>query len=242
VWGGSRTFVGNSRFGGDPPLAPRLRLLTETASASHGPVASVAARGLHRSTARRRRVKLLLLSEPHARAIAIGELNAGRSKLISDVGRVTGRFNHQLEDLVLAVLDEMAWAGNERARGVLQSLITEKTFMVEPKNVGMYQVRNMLHVVMLAEPGKVIPAGAFERRYAAFELNDAKHGDFEYFGALRAQIEGDGPGAMLWDLARMDLDGWHPRQLPQEVKEGPALLEQQSRSLPPLHARRGRMD
>ena len=153
---------------------------------------------------------------------------------VNDVNRIIGRFNHQLEDLILLIADEMAWTG--RAKGQLQGLITEDTIIVEPKNIGMYEARNNLHIIMPAEPGWVIPAGADERRYAAGEVSEHRMGDFEYFKALHAEIDGDGPAAMLWDLRQMRLGDWHPRQLPGEVKNSVALLEQQSRSLPPLEA------
>ena len=72
---------------------------------------------------------------------------------------------------------------------------------------------------MLAEPGWVIPAGRFERRYAAFAVSATKRADREYFRALHHQITDGGAEAMMWDLQRMDLDGWHPREIPKFVKE-----------------------
>jgi hypothetical protein len=39
---------------------------------------------------------------------------------------------------------------------------------------------------------------------------------------------------MMWDLQRMDLKGWHPREIPEALLRGAALQEQQSHTLPPL--------
>jgi hypothetical protein len=39
---------------------------------------------------------------------------------------------------------------------------------------------------------------------------------------------------MMWDLQRMDLDGWHPRDIPESLLKGAALQEQQGHTLPPL--------
>jgi len=87
---------------------------------------------------------------------------------------------------------------------------------------------------MLAEPGWVIPAGRYERRYAAFSVSDARRGDHAYFKSLHGQIAEGGAEAMMWDLQRMDLDGWHPREIPESLLKGSALQAQQAHTLPPL--------
>ena len=38
----------------------------------------------------------------------------------------------------------------------------------------------------------------------------------------------------MWDLQRMDLGGWHPREIPQSLLKGSALQRQQAYTLPPL--------
>jgi hypothetical protein len=59
-------------------------------------------------------------------------------------------------------------------------------------------------------------------------------GDRAYFKALHNQIANRGAAAMMWDLQRMDLDGWHPREIPESLLEGAALQEQQGHTLPAL--------
>ena len=78
-------------------------------------------------------------------------------------------------------------------------------------------MRNFLHIVMLAEPGWVIPAGRYERRYAALSVSDKWRGDKPYFKALYRQIEDGGAAAMFYDLQRMDLGDWHPRDIPEAL-------------------------
>ena len=87
---------------------------------------------------------------------------------------------------------------------------------------------------MLAEPGWVIPAGRYERRYAAFAVSTVKRGDRPYFRALHHQIQNGGAEAMFYDLQRMDLGDWHPRNIPEALLTDPALQKQQSYNLPPL--------
>jgi len=74
---------------------------------------------------------------------------------------------------------------------------------------------------MLAEPGWVIPAGRYERRYAALLVSDRRREDREYFRALHRQINQEGgAAAMMWDLQRMDFGDWHPREIPQSLLNG----------------------
>ncbi|WP_426410041.1 DUF5906 domain-containing protein [Bradyrhizobium ganzhouense] len=179
--------------------------------------------------------------------VLIGEKGAGKGTLaeclrrifgvhafkVSSSEEVVGRFNGHLQDCVLLIADEAFWGEKHKAcAGRLQGMITEATLAIEPKGIGIFQIRNCLHIIMLAEPGWVIPAGRNERRYAAFDVSTQYRGDRSYFRALHQQIEGDGPAAMFHDLTQLDLDSWHPREVPESILKGAALQKQQSRSLP----------
>src|SRR6516165_12237469 len=71
-------------------------------------------------------------------------------------------------------------------------------FANRAKGFDLILVPNYLHVVMLAEPGWVIPAGRYERRYAALSVSDRRREDREYFRALHRQIANGGAEAMMW--------------------------------------------
>jgi hypothetical protein len=113
-------------------------------------------------------------------------------------------------------------------------MITEPTLPIERKGLDVIQVRNFLHVVMLAEPGWVIPAGRFERRYAALAVSSVRRGDRSYFRELHRQIDEGGAEAMFYDLQRMELGDWHPREIPAAMLTNPAMQKQQSHTLPPM--------
>ena len=147
---------------------------------------------------------------------------------------VIGKFNGHLQDCVLFIADEAYWGGDKRCVGRLQGMITEGTLPIERKGIDLIQVPNYLHVVMLAEPGWVIPAGRHERRYAALTVSSARRGDKAYFRALHKQIVGGGAEAMFYDLGRMDLGDWHPRDVPDALLSNPTLQKQQGFNLPPL--------
>jgi hypothetical protein len=180
--------------------------------------------------------------------VLIGEKGTGKGTLarclrrifgphalqITDREQVIGKFNGHLQDCVLFIADEAYWGGDKRCIGRLQGMITEETLPIERKGFDMYWVKNFLHVLMLAEPGWVIPAGRFERRYAVLSVSTARRGDRAYFRALHRQIEEGGAEAMFYDLRRMDLGGWHPREIPEALLRNPALQKQQGLTLPPM--------
>lgn len=130
--------------------------------------------------------------------VLIGEKGAGKGTLVRCLQRifgahafqvtsreeVIGKFNGHLQDCVLFVADEAYWGGDKRCVGRLRGMITETTLPIERKGIDLIQVPNYLHVLMLAEPGWVIPAGRFERRYAALAVSSDRRGDREYFRAL----------------------------------------------------------
>ena len=144
-----------------------------------------------------------------------------------------GKFNGHLQDCVLFVADEAYWGGDKRCVGRLQGMITETTLPIERKGIDLIQVPNYLHVLMLAEPGWVIPAGRFERRYAALAVSATRRGDREYFRALHRQINEGGAEALFHELRGLALDDWHPREIPEALLRNPALQEQQGHTLPP---------
>ena len=113
-------------------------------------------------------------------------------------------------------------------------MITEGTLSIERKGIDLIQAPNYLHVIMLAEPGWVIPAGRFERRYAALSVAPVKRGDKAYFKALNRQIAEGGAEAMFHELRAMDLEDWHPREIPEALRNNSALQKQQTYNLPPL--------
>jgi Family of unknown function (DUF5906) len=178
--------------------------------------------------------------------VLIGEKGAGKGTLVRCLQRIFGahafqvttrehvidKFNGHLQDCILFIVDEAYWGGDKRCVGRLQGMITEPTLSIERKGLDVIEVPNCLHVVMLAEPGWVIPAGRFERRYAAMEVGTTRRGDHGYFSALHRQIANGGTEAMFYELEKMELGDWHPRQIPESLLRNKALQEQQVLTLP----------
>jgi hypothetical protein len=155
-----------------------------------------------------------------------------RDHYISDPKHLTGAFSGHLHHCVFMAVEEAFWAGNVKDEGRLKSLITEDVILIEPKYVQPFQVRNMLHIMMSSNNDWVVPAGHGARRYAVFKVSGRYARDASYFDPLWAELEDGGIEAVAYDLLRLDLGGWHPK----EIYETAALLEQKAHSLRGLDA------
>ena len=136
---------------------------------------------------------------------------------------LTGKHNQHLQNKLFLFLDEAIWAGDKHADRVLKGLTTEKSMFIEPKNVNGFQWPNHLGMYMSGNDKWIVPASHDERRYAVNKVSERWKQDKTYFGPLFEEINNGGAGAMLYDLLRLDLDGWHPRD---NVPQTKALLDQ----------------
>jgi hypothetical protein len=141
---------------------------------------------------------------------------------------LAGKHNKHLQDKLLLFSDEAVWGGDREAERILKGIVTERAMFIEPKGVDGFQWPNRLSLYISANPGWVVPASCDERRYAVNNVSEKWKQNKEYFRPLFAQVNGDGPAAMLYDLLRMDLADWHPRE---NVPQTRALLEQKMESL-----------
>jgi len=141
-----------------------------------------------------------------------------------------GSFNGHLRSCLLLFADEAFWAGDKQGESVLKGMLTEPTIVIEQKGIDAIPWINRLHVIMAANSEWVVPASADERRFAVFDVSGDKIGCRDYFEAINAEMENGGLAAMLYDLLRCDLRGWHPRMVPQTA----GLQAQKARSLPPI--------
>ena len=142
---------------------------------------------------------------------------------VSDRDHLIGKFNAHMGHCCLLFADEAYWAGDKKSEGKLKRIITEPTLSIEPKGIDLQVMANMLKIIVAGNESWVVPASDDERRYAVTEVSPARQGDVHYFKALFAQIEGEGPSAMLHELLHTDLKGWHPRE---SVPQNKALAAQ----------------
>ena len=146
---------------------------------------------------------------------------------ISSQEHLSGKFNKHLRDCCFLFADEAFWPGDKSALGALKRLITEPDLFIEGKGKDAFPAPNMLHVLMGSNENWIVPAGENERRYAVFDVSEARMQDEKWFGDIDKQMKNGGYEAMLYDLRRVELGNWHPRQI---VKTS-ALVAQQERTL-----------
>lgn len=145
---------------------------------------------------------------------------------ISSPKMLVGDFNNHLRDCVFVFADEAFWAGDKAAEGQFKRMITEDTLMIEAKGRDAGFVKNMLHIMMASNEDWVVGASLDERRFAVFDVSDRYKQDKGYFGALEAALPEELP-CFLHYAQNLDLQGWHPRQIP---SMSAALREQVLRS------------
>jgi Primase C terminal 2 (PriCT-2)/Family of unknown function (DUF5906) len=148
---------------------------------------------------------------------------------------LVGAFNGHLRNCLLLFADEAFWAGDKQGESVLKGMLTERALVIEQKGVDAVLWENRLHVIMAANADWVVPASHDERRFAMFDVSNARVGDRAYFDALHEELNppNGGPsglGAMLHDLLRVELGDWHPRH----IVKTEALRQQKEQSLKPL--------
>jgi hypothetical protein len=130
---------------------------------------------------------------------------------ISKTGLLTGRFNAHLAMTCLLFVDEMT-IGDNKETATLNSTLTEDVIPIEPKGVDAFMMPNHVKVVAASNQDHVVFIAGTDRRFAIFDVSDKHAQDIPYFDAIARQLEAGGYGRMLYDLLRMDLGNWHPRQ------------------------------
>jgi Family of unknown function (DUF5906) len=150
--------------------------------------------------------------------VAMRRLFGKHARVISDKQRLFGRFNSDLETVCFIEADEMLWAGDRSAADALKSLITTDTLTLEVKNGPSWQMPNRLHIMMTTNHDHAVQAGAHERRFFVLDVSPEKAQDRTWFGPLYDDLDSGGLEQFLWLLLNLDLDSWHPRQMPKTAE------------------------
>jgi Family of unknown function (DUF5906) len=158
-----------------------------------------------------------------------GQLFGSHFRHIVHAKHLTGHFNAHLQHCSVLFADEAFFAGDRSHEPILKALITEETFLIEPKGIDPFPVPNCVHLIMSSNNDWVIPAGADARRYFVLDVSDGHMQDHPYFSAIADQMENGGREALLHLLLSRDLKSFNVRLVPQTE----ALAEQKT------HSRRG---
>ena len=157
----------------------------------------------------------------------MGELFKNHYVTVANQDHMVGKFNQHQEKCLLLHVQEGFWAGNKQAESSLKYLITSRQVTIEPKGVNAFQVPSVLRLFISSNERWVIPATEDEGRFFVLNVSEKRRNDHAYFAALRHEMEGEGPSALLAYLMQYDLSGFQVRKVP----DTEALAEQKEMGL-----------
>jgi hypothetical protein len=158
----------------------------------------------------------------------IGHLFAEHHVIVSRSSHITGRFNKHLNQCLLLQAEEAFWAGSKDAEGTLKDLITGETQLLEGKGVDAIPVRNVLRLLVTTNNEWAVPAGIQDRRFAVFDVSQARQQETAYFKAMINEMENGGYEALLHHLQNLNIKDVNLRQPPKTE----ALVDQVLATMP----------
>jgi hypothetical protein len=149
--------------------------------------------------------------KPQTALVFRGEKGVGKNAIVERIGHLLGvhslvtasrryllgNFNGHLERLLLFTLDEAFWSGDKAAEGVLKDLITGHHHTIERKGQEIYKIENRTRVVIIGNEDWVVPASSDERRFAVFNVGNARKQDSLFFDRMRVGMEQGGYRLLL---------------------------------------------
>jgi hypothetical protein len=181
-------------------------------------------------------IAVVLRGRPGVGKTKVGEIFGalfGVHYLLADNAKhVTGRHNAHLERALLLQVDDATVTGDAEVESRLKGIITGRKTIVEPKGIDAYEAPNFVRVLLTSDQEWSVPVGMDDRRYAVFDVGDARRLDRDYFAAIDKEAAAGGLGALLYELQRARLEGIDVRQAPRTA----ALTDQKLRSLRPEEA------
>ncbi len=144
----------------------------------------------------------------------VGRLFPHNYVKVQNQEQMLGKFNAHQEKALFLHVEEGYWAGNRGADGALKFLITSTRVPIEPKGMNIFYVDSYLRLFMSSNEDWVVPATADERRYFVLDVDGSIMGNHEYFAALRKEMYGTGPAALLHFLLNYDLSEFQVRDVP----------------------------
>jgi hypothetical protein len=133
---------------------------------------------------------------------------------IHDVNMITGDFNGPLVWSVIVFLDEALFVGDHKVKNKLKALVTEPLAMINDKNISQYQVESFHRYFVASNADHIQQTEHDDRRDFVLRVSDRHQGDLEYWKLVYAEIDGDGPAALMHELLEMDLTDFDVRRRP----------------------------
>ena len=143
------------------------------------------------------------------------EIFSKTTLLVSDVDRVIGRFNAQLERNYIICMDEALFVGDKKAIDRLKSVITESTITIEEKYQPSRSIRSYHRLFAASNYDEFAKVEKDDRRFLFLRVSEAYKQDNKYFKNLSDAINDPATvGALLYYLLRKDISNFEVRQRP----------------------------
>jgi hypothetical protein len=143
------------------------------------------------------------------------EIFSKTTLLVSDVDRVIGRFNAQLERNYIVCMDEALFVGDKKAIDRLKSVITESTITIEEKYQPSRSIRSYHRLFAASNYDHFANVEKDDRRFLFLKVSEAHKQDIIYFKTLFDAINDPATiGALLYYLLRKDISNFEVRRKP----------------------------
>jgi hypothetical protein len=158
----------------------------------------------------------------------IGHLLGQHYLTVANASQVTGRFNSHMAEKIMMFVDESFWSGEKVGAGVLRALITEPQQSSEMKGRDIIMIDSFLRLIIAANDDWVVPVGMKdERRFTVLDVGNASQRNYDYFNAMKEELENGGYGTLLHTLLHWEYDPI----LPKTIIQTEALLDQKLHSM-----------
>jgi hypothetical protein len=135
---------------------------------------------------------------------------------IASTKYLVGNFNGHFNDICFMFADEAFFSGDKKNEGVLKSLITEPTVIIERKGIDAISQPNYLNIFMATNADFAVPATRDERRYCVLDVSGEKINDRSYFAPLQNDCASrEVQAAFLYSMLNVDLSDWHSGDIPE---------------------------
>jgi hypothetical protein len=140
---------------------------------------------------------------------------------------LVGRFNDLLQGKLLVFADEAVFAGDKEAASRLKGLITEDKMLIEPKNIGAYEIDSYVNLVVASNGDHVATIETDDRRTVVFSFSEEHKNDWNYFDPAWEELRNGGPAALMHTLLAQDYSHIKLNEIP----DTQARVDQQEKSL-----------
>ena len=155
----------------------------------------------------------------------VGQLLGPGYQRVTDPRHLLGNFNAHLDDKLLVNCDEVFGTAEKRSQGILKTLVTAETILIERKGVDARLCKRYFRLILTSNESWVVPADLDDRRFFVADVRhplEDEQDRFDYFAEVERCWQNGGREAFLDLLLNRDISGFNHRERPKTA----ALVEQ----------------